>query len=70
MPSFKTNIVDTIGAGDTFFAFSCLVSCLEESDNPLLLPSLAASLSTTWMCNEKSVTKKMLIEHAKKVIPG
>ena len=66
--SFKTEVVDTIGAGDTFFAFACLMSHLNQKENSLLLPSLAASLSTTWLCNEKSVTKKLLIEHAAKFI--
>lgn len=62
--SFKTQIVDTIGAGDTFFAFACIMSHLNAQENKLYLPSLAASLSTTWLCNEKSVTKKLILEHA------
>ena len=63
-PSFKTEIVDTIGAGDTFFAFACLMAHLPQHEDKLLIPSLAASLSTTWLCNEKSVTKQLLLEHA------
>lgn len=67
--SFKTDIVDTIGAGDTFFAFASLSAHLKKKlSDFILIPSLAASLSTTWLCNEKSVTKKMLIEHATKYI--
>lgn len=63
--SFKTDIVDTIGAGDTFFAFACITAHLKEKfQDRLLVPSLAASLSTTWLCNEKSVTKKALLNHA------
>ena len=62
--SFKAEIVDTIGAGDTFFAFASLCSSLPNLGNPLLIPSLAASLSTTWLCNEQSVTKEKLINHA------
>ena len=57
--SYRTDVVDTIGAGDTFFAFSSLASHLGlESDAPLLVPALAASLSTTWVCNERSVTRE------------
>jgi bifunctional ADP-heptose synthase (sugar kinase/adenylyltransferase) len=67
-PSFKTEIVDTIGAGDTFFAFACMMSHLGKRENTLYLPSLAASLSTTWLCNEKSVTRKLLLEHAAKYL--
>jgi len=63
--SFKTNIVDTIGAGDTFFAFACIASHLNlASEEKLVIPSLAASLSTTWLCNEKSVTPETLRAHA------
>lgn len=68
-PAFKSEIVDTIGAGDTFFAFACLTSHLKnKTEDVLLVPSLAASLSTTWLCNEKSVTKKGLLEYAAKFI--
>lgn len=67
--SFKTDIVDTIGAGDTFFAFASLCAALDDKIiDKLLVPSLAASLSTTWLCNEKSVTKELLLNHAAKYI--
>ena len=66
--SFKTQVIDTIGAGDTFFAFACIMSHLNKAEQNLYLPSLAASLSTTWLCNEKSVTKQLLIEHAAKYL--
>lgn len=66
--SFKTQIVDTIGAGDTFFAFACIMAHLGKPSQNLYLPSLAASLSTTWLCNEKSVTKHLLLEHAAKYL--
>lgn len=67
--SFTTEIVDTIGAGDTFFAFASLCASLDKQiPDKLLIPSLAASLSTTWLCNEKSVTKELLLQHAAKYI--
>lgn len=66
--SYKSEIVDTIGAGDTFFAFVCLGSLLYSEEKILTVPSLAASLSTTWLCNERSVTKKSLAEYATKFI--
>ena len=67
--SFKTTIVDTIGAGDTFFAFASVSAHLgDQLSDKLLIPSLAASLSTTWLCNEKSVNKQNLIDHGKKYI--
>lgn len=67
-PTFKSDVVDTIGAGDTFFAFACLTSHLKYKENSLLIPSIAASLSTTWLCNEKSVTKQSLLNYATKFI--
>jgi bifunctional ADP-heptose synthase (sugar kinase/adenylyltransferase) len=67
-PVYKTDIVDTIGAGDTFFTFASLVSCLPEKNEFLFLPGLAASLSTTWLCNAYSVNKTNLISHASKFV--
>lgn len=66
--TFKCEVVDTIGAGDTFFAFSCITSHLGYKEDILLIPSIAASLSTTWLCNEKSVNKKTLLQHAARFI--
>jgi bifunctional ADP-heptose synthase (sugar kinase/adenylyltransferase) len=64
-PSFKSEIVDTIGAGDTFYAFASLTAHLYGShEQALAVPSLAASLSTTWLCNEQSVTREKLKNYA------
>lgn len=66
-PVYKSDIIDTIGAGDTFFAFSSLLSTIEtSSESKLAISSLAASLSTTWLCNEQSVTRKKLLDYADK----
>lgn len=65
--SFPTQIVDTIGAGDAFFGFAALCSAL-NLESKLYLPSLAASLTTTWLCNEFAVNPKNLIEHANRYI--
>ncbi len=67
-PAFPSKIVDTIGAGDTFLAFACLQAASQSQITELVVPSLAASLSTTWLCNEKSVTKQLLKEYATKFI--
>jgi bifunctional ADP-heptose synthase (sugar kinase/adenylyltransferase) len=67
-PAFPSKIVDTIGAGDTFLAFACLQAGMQKEIKELVVPSLAASLSTTWLCNEKSVTKSSLKEYAAKFI--
>lgn len=66
---FKSKIVDTIGAGDTFFAFSCVMAHLmDEPDQEIA--ALAASLSTTWLCNERSVTQQSLLDYADQAIRG
>jgi bifunctional ADP-heptose synthase (sugar kinase/adenylyltransferase) len=67
-PSFKSNIVDTIGAGDTFYAFCSLLAHIDPQVNDIVVPSLAASLSTTWLCNERSVTKASLLDYANKSV--
>jgi len=67
--NYSTDIVDTIGAGDTFFSFATLASALQVPDNEkLIIPSLAASLSTTWLCNEKSVSPQELLNHASRFL--
>ncbi len=67
---FKSDVVDTIGAGDTFYAFACLAAEIkfENIDNVMVVPALAASLSCTWLCNEEAVTKEKLKSHAAGVI--
>ncbi len=65
--AYPSEIVDTIGAGDTYFAFACMLSAINKNIKSLAIPSLAASLSTTWLCNEKAVDKKSLIEFAKSI---
>ena len=62
--SFDSKIVDTIGAGDTFFAFVAVASTILDDEKVLAVPSLAASLSTTWLCNEKFVTRNALLNYA------
>ena len=63
--SYKTQIVDTIGAGDAFFAFSSMASALNlPVKERLVIPSLAASLTTTWLCNEYNVNPDNLKAHA------
>ncbi|MFI5150090.1 MAG: PfkB family carbohydrate kinase [Bacteroidia bacterium] len=67
--AYPSSIVDTIGAGDTYFSFACLAAALEQPVKNLIIPSLAASLSTTWLCNEHSVTPKSLLSYANRFIP-
>lgn len=68
---FKGPVVDTIGAGDTFYAFASLASHIEfkEIENIMLIPALAASLSCTWLCNQKAVTREKLLNHANRFVP-
>lgn len=69
VPILESQIIDTIGAGDTFFAFSCLASHInDDTVNVLTIPSLAASLSTTWNCNAEYVTKQKLFDYANKFV--
>lgn len=66
---YPSEIVDTIGAGDTFFAFSSVAAqIVEDKSEMMMIPALAASLSTTWLCNEQSVTKEKLNQHAARFV--
>lgn len=67
-PSYKSRIVDTIGAGDTYYSFCCLLSHLGGTIQDIAVPSLAASLSTTWLCNERSVTRESLLSYADQLV--
>lgn len=66
--SYKSEIVDTIGAGDTFYAFCTLLSAVNPTLKNITVPALAASLSTTWLCNEKSVTRQSILNYADQFI--
>lgn len=69
--SYPSDVVDTIGAGDAFFGFACLISALKNKlpvEKSIPIPALAASLTTTWLCNEQSVTKEKLKNYATKFI--
>jgi bifunctional ADP-heptose synthase (sugar kinase/adenylyltransferase) len=67
--AFKTNVVDTIGSGDTFFAFACLTSHLGfKNEDKLIIPSLAAAISTTWLCNSENLTKQKLKNYEDRII--
>lgn len=67
--SYKSEIVDTIGAGDTFYSFCTALAAVETNGiSDLSIPALAASLSTTWLCNEKSVTRESLLNYANRFV--
>lgn len=65
---YPSQIKDTIGAGDTFYAFASLVAWADKGKEWHFIPAIAASLSTTWICNEKSVTKQLLLQYASSVL--
>ncbi len=68
--AFNGPIVDTIGAGDTFYAFAALASEIKFA-NPadiMLVPALAASLSCTWLCNDEEVNREKLKHYATRFI--
>lgn len=68
--AFAGEVVDTIGAGDTFFAFAALSAVINFADinDVMIVPALAASLSCTWLCNEEAVTREKLTAHANRFI--
>lgn len=68
-PSFPSEIVDTIGAGDTLYSFSSLaVEKYDVVSQALPVALLAAALSTTWLGNEQSVTREKLLKYADRFV--
>ena len=60
-PAFSENTVDTVGAGDTFFALSALcIGSKVDSKLGLLIGSLAASFSTDQIGNLSVFNSKIL----------
>ena len=68
-PALVTRVVDTIGAGDTFFTFASLAHyCGFRKDEILLIASIAAAISTQWLCNANSITPEELLNVAKVIL--
>ena len=68
-PAPVTRVVDTIGAGDTFFTFASLAHyCGFCKDEILLIASIAAAISTQWLCNADSVTPEELLKASKVIL--
>ncbi len=66
---YPSRVIDTIGAGDAFFAFAALSGHTSLSgEDRLKVPSLAASLSTTWLGNERNVDPASLKAHAEQLV--
>jgi rfaE bifunctional protein kinase chain/domain/rfaE bifunctional protein nucleotidyltransferase chain/domain len=60
-PAFSENTIDTVGAGDTFFALSALcIGSKIDSKLALLIGSLAASFSTNQIGNLSAFNFKIL----------
>ena len=60
-PAFSENTIDTVGAGDTFFALSALcIGSKIDSKIALLIGSLAASFSTNQIGNLSAFNFKIL----------
>ncbi|MCK4815413.1 adenylyltransferase/cytidyltransferase family protein [bacterium] len=68
-PALTAKVVDTIGAGDAFFTFASLAHyCGFRKDEILLIASIAAAVSTQWLCNANSITPKELLKAAKVIL--
>ena len=63
IPSFTTNIVDRVGAGDAFFAVTSMLSALNASNEVLgFIGNVVGSLAVQIMGNQKSIEKKSIVE--------
>lgn len=63
-PSFTTNIVDRVGAGDAFFAITSMASAVGLSNEIIgFLGNVAGSLSVQTMGNQKPIDRRLFIEY-------
>ena len=68
-PALAQHVVDTIGAGDAFFTFASLAHHLGFlKAEMLLIASIAAAITTQWLCNEQAVTPQKLLAAAKVIL--
>jgi len=68
-PSLATQIVDSIGAGDAFFAIASLAYHLEyEPEKILLLASLSSAANTQHLCTKDALTPKKLLKVSKAIL--
>ena len=70
-PSFTTNIVDRVGAGDAFFALTSMASAVGISSEVLgFLGNVAGSLSVQTMGNQKPIDRQSFIEYIDRLYLG
>ncbi len=64
VPSFTTNIVDRVGAGDAFFAATSMLSALNVSNEVLgFMGNVVGSLAVQIMGNQKSINKESVFQY-------
>ena len=62
-PAFTQSIVDTIGAGDAFFALAGLSAASSaKPEIGTLLGNMAGALAANYLCNASSITKSWLLK--------
>jgi len=67
-PAFIKKVVDTVGAGDAFFAVASLFAHMNLDDEiTLFLGNCAGGVKSNYMGNKESVTKEKLLNFIEKV---
>ena len=69
VPAFAKNVVDRVGAGDTFFSLASLCACL-DAPNELIcfLGNVISSLSVEVLGNQTSIDKLSVIAYIKSLL--
>lgn len=65
MPAFTNTIIDTMGAGDAFFAITALMAKEAHIEDLLAIGNAAGALKTQIIGHRSAVTKDALIEYLK-----
>jgi rfaE bifunctional protein kinase chain/domain len=70
VPAFATKTIDRVGAGDTFFAVTCLAAALDQTPIELIgfLGNIAGSIAVETMGNMKTVDNDVIIDYLQKIL--
>ncbi|PWT81722.1 MAG: hypothetical protein C5B57_09895 [Blastocatellia bacterium] len=69
VPTLSTNVIDTIGCGDAYFALSSVAACLGfPAKIVALVGSIGAAAMTQRRCNERPISEQEFLTIAKIVI--
>ena len=66
IPALSNNVVDSLGAGDAYFAISSLYSCVDKDpENIGFIGNLVGALKIQYLAHEKYIDRQSLLGYIK-----